>query len=73
MDAEIDMRPGAPVRRSERSEAIALTENEKEWLVFWRAITAGRDPAPTFRMVQRVQRLMRRRGAMQPSSWSAPR
>ena len=69
MGATMDMKPGVPVRRSERSEwserseAFALTENEKEWLVFWRAITAGRDPAPTLRMVQRVQRLVRRRGA----------
>jgi len=76
MDAKTDKKPGARVRRSEWSEwseAIPLTENEKAWLVFWRAITADRDPAPTLRMMQRVQRLMRRRGARQPSSWSAPR
>lgn len=76
MHAKMDKKPGAPVRRSERSEwseAIPLTENEKAWLVFWRAITADRDPAPTLRMVQRVQRLVRRQGARQTPSWRAPR
>ena len=45
------------VRRSERSD---LTENEIAWLAFWRAITAGMDPAPTLRLVQLAQRLLRR-------------
>ncbi len=33
------------------------------WLVFWRTITAGRDPAPTLRLVQLVQRFVRGRAA----------
>ena len=48
--------------RAVRTSEVVLTENEKEWLVFWRAITAGRDPAPTLRVVQLVKRLLRRHG-----------
>lgn len=52
--------------RAVRTSEVMLTENEKAWLAFWRAITAGRDPAPTLRAVQLVQRLMRRLGAREP-------
>ena len=52
----------SPRVRAVRASEVVLTQNEKEWLVFWRAITAGRDPAPTLRVVQLVKRLLRRHG-----------
>lgn len=50
----------SPRVRAVRASEVVLTQNEKEWLVFWRAITAGRDPAPTLRLVQLVQRIVNR-------------
>ncbi len=49
----------SPHVRAVRASEVVLTQNEKEWLVFWRAITAGRDPAPTLRRVQLVRRFAR--------------
>lgn len=54
--SEADEARGRAVRASE----VTLTENETAWLVFWRAITAGRDPAPTLRLVQFVQRIVKK-------------
>lgn len=51
-----------PRVRTVRASEVMLTENEKEWLMFWRAITAGRDPAPTMRLVQLVRRIVQRQG-----------
>lgn len=59
-----------PVRWSERSD---LTENEIAWLAFWRAITAGTDPAPTLQFVQLVQRLMRQTRGIQHQRRGLPR